>query len=110
VGLTGVSHITSGGIGNVLVTGQGSTACIGTNNIGVLISGQSASDTCSINSGGGNITVNGTGGGTGGTSINNMGVSVGPYGVNSYGNIKAGGNAGQTQEEVLKIDLVNKFH
>jgi len=96
VGITGVSHITSGGMGNVLVTGQGSTACIGIDNTGVIIEGYSASDTSSISSGGGNVTVNGTGGGTGASSSYNIGVSLGQRGVTNFGIIKSGGNGSVT--------------
>ena len=94
VNVTGISHITSGGMGNVLVTGQASTTCIGNSNNGVIV--QSVSDTSSISSGGGNVTVIGTGGGTGATSARNMGVSVGQSGTTTIGIITSGGNGSIT--------------
>ena len=90
VNLALASHITSGGNGAVQVTGQGSTAATGNENYGINISGKSGSDISSINSGGGNIILNGTGGGSG-SSAKNYGISLSDFGI-----IKSGGNGSIT--------------
>ena len=72
--VTSGAYITSEGTGTaVSVTGTGGNSS-GSNNYGVQISGGTSPNFSKITSGGGNVTVNGTGGGVGGSQLN--------YGVN----------------------------
>ncbi|MEI6143273.1 MAG: hypothetical protein WCP85_28605, partial [Mariniphaga sp.] len=83
--------ITSDGLGEVTVSGQGGnqTGTSGNSNYGIYMSGDPYIS--QITSKGGNISVNGTGGGGSGSTASN---STNNYGISltSYTSIKAGGN------------------